>query len=42
MNRHSPFDYIQSAAGGRQISAYDITRPNQGRTLGVTLVKSWY
>ena len=41
MNRHSPFDYIQSSAGGRQISAYDITRPNSGRTVGVTVVKNW-
>jgi hypothetical protein len=41
MSRHSPFDYIQSSAGGRQISAYDITRPNSGRTLGITMVKKW-
>jgi hypothetical protein len=41
MNKHSPFDFINSSAGGRQISAYDITRQNQGRTIGVTLIKNW-
>jgi hypothetical protein len=41
LDRHSPFDYINTSAGGRQISAYDITRPNTGRTIGVSLVKNW-
>ncbi|HET7375395.1 MAG TPA: hypothetical protein VFK30_01730, partial [Anaerolineae bacterium] len=41
LNRHSPFDFINSSAGGRQISAYDITRQNQGRTIGITLIKNW-
>jgi hypothetical protein len=41
LGRHSPFDYINTSAGGRQISAYDITRPNGGRLIGVTLVKNW-
>jgi hypothetical protein len=38
---HAPFDYINTAAGGRQIAAYDITRPNSGRTIGITLLKNW-
>jgi iron complex outermembrane recepter protein len=41
LDRHSPFDYINTTAGGRQISAYDITRPNAGRVIGLTLVKNW-
>ena len=41
LGRHSPFDYINTAAGGRQIAAYDLTRQNQGRSIGITLVKNW-
>ena len=41
LNRHSPFDYIPTTAGGRQVTAYDLTRPNSGRTIGITLVKNW-
>ena len=41
LNRHSPFDYLPNNAAGRQAAAYDITRPNSGRTIGMTLVKNW-
>ncbi|MDE2476097.1 MAG: TonB-dependent receptor [Alphaproteobacteria bacterium] len=41
LNRHSPFDYIPTTAGGRQVTAYDLTRPNDGRVIGVTLMKNW-
>lgn len=41
MNKHSSFAYIPTTAGGRQASAYDLTKPNTGRVIGVTLVKNW-
>ena len=41
LNKHSPFNYIPTTAGGRQAAAYDITKPNAGRVIGVTLVKNW-
>ena len=41
LDRHSPFNYINTSAGGRQISAYDITRSNAGRTIGLTVAKNW-
>jgi iron complex outermembrane receptor protein len=41
LNKHSPFDYLPTNAAGRQAAAYDITRPNSGRTIGITLVKNW-
>jgi hypothetical protein len=41
LNKHSPFDYINTTAGGRQVTAYDLTRPNTGRVLGITILKNW-
>jgi len=41
LNKHSPFEYLPNNAAGRQAAAYDITRPNSGRTIGVTLLKNW-
>ena len=41
LNKHSPFEYNPIQAAGRQASAYDVSRPNSGRTIGVTLLKNW-
>jgi iron complex outermembrane receptor protein len=38
--RHSPFEYGPSTST-RNWAAYDINRPNQGRVIGLTLVKNW-
>jgi outer membrane receptor protein involved in Fe transport len=39
-NRLSPFEYGPSTST-RNVSGYDILRPNTGRIIGVTLVKNW-
>jgi iron complex outermembrane receptor protein len=39
-NRHSPFEYGPTTST-RNVAAYDITRPNGGRTIGLTLLKHW-
>ncbi len=41
LNKHAPFQYDPTNPPGRQASGYDITKPNTGRTIGVTLVKNW-
>ncbi len=41
LNKHAPFEYGPSNSAGRQAAAYDILRPNSGRTIGVSLVKNW-
>jgi hypothetical protein len=41
MDRLSPFQYNPTNPAGRQASAYDNTKPNTGRTIGITLVKNW-
>lgn len=40
-DRLSPFQYNPTAPAGRQAAAYDITVPNTGRVIGVTLIKNW-
>lgn len=40
LNKHSPFEY-GATQSGRNIAAYDITKPNTGRIIGITLVKNW-
>lgn len=41
LDRLSPFDYNPTAPPGRQAAAYDLTVPNTGQTIGLTLVKNW-
>jgi len=41
LDRLSPFDYNPTAPPGRQAAAYDLSVPNTGRTIGITLVKNW-
>jgi iron complex outermembrane recepter protein len=40
LGKHSPFDYGPSTST-RNISAYDILFPNEGRVIGLTLLKNW-
>ncbi len=40
MGKHSPFEYGPTTAS-RNISAYDILRSNEGRVVGITIVKTW-
>ena len=40
LNKHSPFEYGPSTST-RNVSGYDILRPNFGRVVGVSLVKNW-
>lgn len=40
MGIHSPFEYGPSTST-RNYAAYDVNRPNQGRVIGLTLVKNW-
>ena len=40
MGKHSAFEYGPTTAS-RNISAYDILRPNTGRVIGITVVKTW-
>jgi hypothetical protein len=40
MNKHSPFEYGPTTSV-RNASAYNIIWPNGGRTLGITLIKTW-
>ena len=40
MNKHSPFEYGPTISS-RNAAGYDILRPNNGRTIGLTLVKNW-
>jgi iron complex outermembrane receptor protein len=40
LGKHSPFEYGPTTAS-RNISAYDILRSNEGRVIGVTIVKTW-
>ena len=40
MGRHSSFQYGPTTST-RNISAYDILKPNEGRVIGVSLVKTW-
>jgi hypothetical protein len=40
MGIHSPFQYGPTTST-RNIAAYDILKPDSGRTLGLTLVKNW-
>jgi iron complex outermembrane recepter protein len=37
---HSPFEYGPTTSV-RNFAAYDVNRPNQGRVIGLTLVKNW-
>jgi hypothetical protein len=41
LDRLSPFDYNPTAPAGRQAAAYDLSVPNTGRTIGITLIKNW-
>lgn len=41
LDRLSPFDYNPTAPPGRQAAAYDLSVPNTGRTIGLTLIKNW-
>jgi iron complex outermembrane receptor protein len=40
MGIHAPFEYGPSTST-RNWAAYDINRPNQGRVIGITLIKNW-
>ena len=40
LGKHSPFEYGPTTAS-RNISAYDILRSNEGRVIGITVVKNW-
>ena len=40
LGKHSPFEYGPTT-GSRNIAAYDILKSNVGRTIGLTLVKTW-
>lgn len=40
LGKHSPFEYGPTTAS-RNISAYDILRPNVGRVVGITVAKTW-
>jgi hypothetical protein len=40
MGRHAAFEYGPTTST-RNIAGYDILKPNQGRTIGLTLVKNW-
>jgi hypothetical protein len=40
MNRHPPFEY-RIAVNGGAAATYDITKSDQGRTIGVILTKTW-
>jgi outer membrane receptor protein involved in Fe transport len=40
MGRPSPFEYGPSISG-RNISAYDITKSNSGRIIGISVIKTW-
>jgi iron complex outermembrane receptor protein len=40
LGKHSPFEYGPSTST-RNVAAYDITKPNGGRTIGLTLLKHW-
>jgi len=40
MGKHSSFQYGPSTST-RNISAYDILKPNNGRTIGISIVKNW-
>jgi hypothetical protein len=40
LGKHSPFEYGPTTAS-RNISAYDILRSNEGRVIGITIVKTW-
>ena len=40
MGKHSSFEYGPSIST-RNVAAYDLLKPNTGRVIGVTLLKSW-
>ena len=40
LNKHSPFEYGPGTST-RNPAAYDILKPNQGRMIGITLLKNW-
>jgi iron complex outermembrane recepter protein len=40
MGIHSPFEYGNSTST-RNISGYDILKPNTGRVIGITMLKNW-
>src|SRR5438105_4580609 len=40
LNKHSPFAYGPTTSV-RNASAYEIIFPNSGRTIGITLIKTW-
>ena len=40
-DRHSPFAYLPNFSGATQANSYDPLRQNQGRTIGLTVIKNW-
>lgn len=41
LDKHSPFQYGGSVTAGRGFAAYDVLKPNTGRLVGITIVKTW-